>query len=257
MRLEKKQKINSLLQDWPENAVYLTSWLVANGYSDQLLSRYKKSHWITPLNNGAFVKSGDIATIEGAIFALQSQGKLGIHPGGKTALNIIGKAHFLEFSRKQFTLFGNENERIPSWLKNYNWGMEINYYSTSFLPINLGLTDIDVNGFSIKGSGAARAIMECLYLAPKKQDLNECYELMKGLNNLRPNQVQQLLEACTSVKVKRLFLYLANKCRHSWLEYVNVARIDMGKGKRQIVIDGVYDSEYKITVPKNLIDEHL
>jgi hypothetical protein len=27
--------------------------------------------------------------------------------------------------------------------------------------------------------------MECLYLAPEKQELAECYQLMEGLNNLR------------------------------------------------------------------------
>ncbi|WP_299108410.1 type IV toxin-antitoxin system AbiEi family antitoxin [uncultured Winogradskyella sp.] len=255
MSLEKEHKINSLLRGWPQNAVYLTSWLVENGYSHQLLSRYKKSNWITSLNNGAYVRSGDSATIEGAVFALQSQSHVSIHPGGKSALNLLGKAHYLEFSRQQYILFGNENERIPSWLTNYNWEMKLNYYPTSFLPADFGFTEVEINGFSIKVSGAARAIMECLYLAPKKQDLKECYELMEGLNNLRPNQVQPLLEACKSVKVKRLFLYLANKCRHPWLEFVSVENIDLGKGKRQIVADGVYDPKYKITIPKNLVDE--
>lgn len=244
-----------MLKGWPQNVVYQTSWLVANGYSHQLLSRYKKSDWITPLNNGAFVKSGDTATVEGAVFALQSQSKLSVHPGGKSALNLLGKAHYLEFSRQQYILFGYEKERIPSWLTNYNWGMKINYYPTSFLPADLGVTEIEVNGFSIKVSGAARAIMECLYLAPKKQDLKECYEFMEGLNNLRTKQVQQLLEACTSVKVKRLFLYLANKCGHPWLEFLKVQNIDLGKGKRQIVVDGIYNPEYKITIPKNLENE--
>lgn len=42
------------------------------------------------------------------------------------------------------------------------------------------------------------------------------FELMEGLNNLRPNQVQDLLEKCESVKVKRLFLYLAEKAGHEW-----------------------------------------
>lgn len=255
MSLEKKHKINFLLRDWPQNAVYLTSWLVANGYSHQLLSRYKKSKWITPLNNGAFMKSGNHVTIEGAIFALQSQAGLNVHPGAKSALNLLGKAHYLEFSRQQYILFGNETERLPSWLKNYDWGMKINYHPTSFLPSDLGLTELEVNGFSIKVSGAARAIMECLYLAPVKQDLKECYQLMEGLNNLRPKQVQKLLEACTSVKVKRLFLYLANKLNHPWLEYVDIINVDLGKGKRQLVIDGVYDPEFKITVPKNWLNE--
>ncbi|EKF55618.1 hypothetical protein I215_06667 [Galbibacter marinus] len=255
MSLEKENKINSLMQGWPQNAVYLTSWLVENGYSHQLLNRYKKSNWITSLNNGAFIKSGGTATIEGAVYALQSQGKVSIHPSGKSALNLLGKAHYLEFSRQQYILFGNKNERIPSWMKNHNWGMEINYYPTSFLPSDLGLTEIEMNGFSIKISGAARAIMECLYLGPKRQDLKESFELMEGLNNLRPKQVQQLLEACTSVKVKRLFLYMAHKCGHPWLEFVEVENINLGKGKRQIVADGLYNPEYKITIPKNLVDE--
>ena len=58
--------------------------------------------------------------------------------------------------------------------------------------------------------------MECLYLAPKSQLLLEVFELMEGLNN-RPASVQKLLEGCTSVKVKRLFLYLVDKAGHEWL----------------------------------------
>jgi hypothetical protein len=38
--------------------------------------------------------------------------------------------------------------------------------------------------------------------------------------NLRPKLVQQLLEACSSVKVKRLFLYMADIPRAQWLVYV-------------------------------------
>src|SRR5690606_40484388 len=96
MSLEKENKINSLLQGWPQNAVYLTSWLVENGYSHQLLNRYKKSNWITSLNNGAFIKSGGTATIEGAVYALQSQVKVSIHQSGKSVLNLLVKAHYLE-----------------------------------------------------------------------------------------------------------------------------------------------------------------
>lgn len=66
--------------------------------------------------------------------------------------------------------------------------------------------------------------MECLYLAPEKQQLLECYEMMEGLNNLRPNLVQQLLEACQSVKVKRLFLYMAEKSGHDWVKYLNLKK---------------------------------
>ena len=94
--------------------------------------------------------------------------------------------------------------------------------------------------------------MECLYLAPKSQPLLEVFELMEGLNNLRPASVQKLLEGCTSVKVKRLFLYLADKAGHDWLSYISLDKVDLGSGKRAIVTDGVYVSKYQITVPKAL-----
>ena len=101
-------------------------------------------------------------------------------------------------------------------------------------------------------SGAARAMMECLYLVPKHQSLMECHEIMAGLNNLRPTQVQQLLEQCKSVKVKRLFLYLAERSGHEWVNHLKLEKIDLGSGKRTIIKGGVYNAKYQITVDKEL-----
>ncbi len=112
------------------------------------------------------------------------------------------------------------------------------------------MTEVELKTFSIKLSSPARAIMECLYLAPLHQDLVECFELMEGLNNLRPQSVQELLEQCTSIKVKRLFLYLAEKVNHDWVKYLNLEKIDLGRGKRSIIKNGVYIPKYQITVPK-------
>jgi hypothetical protein len=75
---------------------------------------------------------------------------------------------------------------------------------------------------------------------------------MEGLNALRPDQVQELLEACTSVKVKRLFLYLADKAGHQWFSKININHLDLGSGKRSIVKQGVYVAKYQITVPKEM-----
>jgi hypothetical protein len=75
---------------------------------------------------------------------------------------------------------------------------------------------------------------------------------MEGLNNLRPSSIQNLLEKCTSVKVKRLFLYLADKVGHEWFSFINLDNFDLGSGKRSIVAGGVYVSKYQITVPKEL-----
>jgi hypothetical protein len=75
---------------------------------------------------------------------------------------------------------------------------------------------------------------------------------MEGLANLRPNLVQELLEQCTSIKVKRLFLYMASKAQHQWLTFVDQKKINIGIGDRSIVKGGLYNSEFHISIPKEL-----
>ncbi|HPN01973.1 MAG TPA: type IV toxin-antitoxin system AbiEi family antitoxin [Methylotenera sp.] len=252
MRLENKSKINRLIADWPVGAIYVTSWLKNAGISNQLLNRYKKSNWLSPVAPGALKRFQDEVTYQGAIYALQKQLDSSIHIGAKTALELQGKAHYLQLGNATATLFGGSEDKLPTWFNKADWKVKTEYYSTSFLPPELGLVDFELETFSVKISNPARAIMECLYLAPKKQELMECYELLEGLGNLRPQQVQALLEACTSVKVKRLFLFLSEKANHSWFEYLDISKIDLGSGKRSIVPNGVFNAKYQITVPIEL-----
>jgi hypothetical protein len=255
MSLQNTQKINTLLKNWPQGTVCLTSWLVSKGFSNQLLNKYKKGKWLETIGTGAMIRSGDQIGYEAAIHALQQQLEMTIHPGGKTALSMLGKAHYLELSARKVTLFGNAEEKLPTWFRKYDWKLAVEYHQSSFLPPDLGMTEVELKTFLLKVSGAARAMMECLYLAPEKQQLLECYELMEGLNNLRPDLVQQLLAECKSIKVNRLFLYMAEKAGHDWIQYLDLNKIDIGRGKRSLAQNGVYVSKYQITVPKEL-EEH-
>jgi hypothetical protein len=252
MSMEISSKINQLLSSQPPGVVLQSNWLAAHGYSHGLQQRYRESRWLESIGQGAMIRAGDKVSYEGAIYALQAQNGLTIHPGARTALAFLGKAHYLELETKRVNIFGGHSEKLPVWFEKRDWGVRVEYYQTSFLPPGLGLSKVELKNFSIRVSGAPRALMECLYLAPEKQDLIECYELMEGLNNLRPDQVQTLLEKCRSVKVKRLFLYLAEKAGHSWLGYLNLDRIDIGRGKRSIARGGVFVDKYQITVPKEL-----
>lgn len=247
-----RSKINQLLGLQPPGVVFQSSWLAERGYSYELQKRYRKSAWLESIGAGALIRFGDRVGYEGAILALQQQTNSSIHPGGRTALLLLGKAHYLELETKKAVLFGDISEKLPAWFHKHDWGVKIEYYRSSFLPSNLDMTDVELKNFSIKVSGAARALMECLYLVPKNQNLVECYELMEGLNNIKPDKIQNLLENCRSIKVKRLFLYLAEKAGHSWFRYLKTNRIDLGSGKRRIVENGVYVDEYQITVPKEL-----
>ncbi len=252
MSSNSESKINRLLKFVPSGTVILSSWLRQNGYSLDLQKRYRNSNWLESVGSGAMIRKGDHLTWEGALFALQHQLNLAIHPGAGTALALLGKAHYLELSSKFATLFGPTAHKLPIWFINRKWEQGIKLYSTDFLPAKLGLVDVELKNFKLTVSGPARALMECLYLVPEHQSLIACHEIMEGLNNLRPTNVQELLEACSSVKVKRLFLYLAEKSGHEWLNHIQPDGIDLGKGKRSIVKGGAYNSKFQITVEKEL-----
>jgi hypothetical protein len=72
---------------------------------------------------------------------------------------------------------------------------------------------------------------------------------------LRPDAVQRLLVLCRSIKVKRLFLYMAEKQGHSWASGLDLSRVNLGKGKRMVIPNGKYDRKYQITVPRDQEDE--
>ena len=250
--MNKQSKINRLVSSQPYGIVFQSSWLEEQGYSLSLQSRYKKSQWFKSLGRGALVRTMDQVGYEGAIYSLQNQSGLTIHPGGRTALALLGKSHHIAFADNRIVLFGSEDERPPAWFTKHDWGSSIDYNSTSFLPAEIGLVELALNNFSINISSAARAIFECLYHAPDKMDLIECYQILEGLNNLNPTKVQELLEYCTSVKVKRLFLFLAEKTGHDWFNQINLKFVDLGTGKRSLVKHGVYNKKYQITLPKEL-----
>jgi hypothetical protein len=78
---------------------------------------------------------------------------------------------------------------------------------------------------------------------------------MENMSTLRPNLVQSLLEACTSVKAKRLFMFFAEQCGHAWVARLKVESIDFGRGKRVIGEGGQYHPKYQLSLPINL-NEH-
>ena len=181
------------MQGWTASTVCLTSQLVEQGYSRQLISQYKNAGWLDAVGTGAVKRHNDKVDYYGGLYALQNQAGLDVHIGGRSALALQGRAHYLNMASSRVILFGNSGEKLPTWFRKYDWGEKVDFYATSFLSDKAGLVDHTHESFTVKVSGPARAIMECLYLAPKHQELFECLELMEGLNNLRPKTVQRLI----------------------------------------------------------------
>ena len=91
-----------------------------------------------------------------------------------------------------------------------------------------------------------------MLLAPKYYDYTDLYYIMEQLTTLRSDVVQRLLENTGSYGVKRMFLYMAEKAGHYWLDELNPSRIELGTSKLQLVPGDVYISKYKIKIPQSL-----
>lgn len=251
--MKKGTKINQILQQLPQGVVFLSLWLKAQGCSYELQQRYRKNGWLISIGKGAMLRSGQKPILSGAIYALQKQAGIQIHIGGRTALGMQGYAHYIEMGSKETLLFAEAGKKLPNWVINTNWDIKPTLINTSFLSQKIGLVEFKVDGLGLNISGAARAIMECLYLAPNRFELTEAYEIMEGLSLLKPATVQFLLEQCKSVKVKRMFLHFAEKAGHSWFRQLQISKINIGSGKRSIVSNGILVPKYQIILPKNLV----
>lgn len=96
--------------------------------------------------------------------------------------------------------------------------------------------------------------MECLLLTPRQYDYMDLFYIMEQLTTLRPDILQSLLESTKHYKMKRLFLYMAEKAGHYWYDELDLTRIDLGTHKLQLVPSGVYVAKYRMTIPKDLND---
>jgi len=248
-------KINNLLKNWPKDTVAVYDWLDEQGVYRQLAGQYVKSGWIERIGQGAFKRSGDTVDWSGGLYTLQTQLKMSVHPAGKTALQLQGNAHYVPANLKQtkVVLFGSKNEKLPGWFRKFEWDTDVRYTMTNIFgkELSLGFTTYDTGNYEIKISSPERAALEFCYQVPNRESFDELDEIMSGLAALRPGVVQGLLEKCGSIKAKRLFMYLAEKHSHAWVNKLNLEKVNFGTGKRALSRDGRYNSKYQIVVPKN------
>jgi hypothetical protein len=249
---EKTSKINQLISKWPRGTVATASHLKQHRFTYDLLTKYRRSGWIKSFGQGAYILLEDRVEWPGALYAVQSQLELEVHAGGKTALELKGYGHHVPVETKTLFLYTQPGMVLPAWFTGERFGLRLVITRTSLFPANNreGFSEWKEREFSIRISSPERAAMEMLYLVPEKASFEESLLIMENLVTLRPETVQKLLEICRFVKVKRLFMYMAEKHRHPWVEKLDLSRIDFGRGKRRIVSGGQLDTKYQITVPR-------
>ncbi len=247
-------KIKQIIDSVPQDSIFFSSWLASKGIDRKEQTLYVRSGWLERIATGVYKLEGSKPTLFGAVASYDEQLGKNCHIGASSALDLRGYSHFIAMGKPKAYLFTPTEERLQSWLQNSEWDMTVRYFTTSIFAGDTGLEKYEYRGHRLPISGPERAIMECLHLAPSNFSLLDVYYVMEMMTTLRPKLVQQLLEKCSSVKVKRLFLYMAEKSGHQWFNSLNPGRIDLGSGKRHLAGGGEYVSKYLMTIPADLAE---
>ena len=224
-------KIQQILETAPNESVLFGSWLSSQGLDARGQYAYMKSGWLDRISKGVYKIHGTEPSLFAAVSSYNTQLSKSCVVGAYTALELRGYSHYVSMGKPTAYLFTDKSNKLPSWVLKEEWDMTIKYMTTSFL-----------------------GILECLNLPDASSSLLDIYYIMEGLTTLRPKLVQTLLEACTSQKVKRLFLYMAEKAGHAWFKALKLESINLGTSRFMITSTGKYINKYNMTISKELAE---
>lgn len=244
-------KINLLRNKVLPDGVLITSWLEKNGITRSDLSGYVKYGSLDRISTGVYKYPETPLTLYGILSSYQTQVGLDYHLGAVTALELNGYSHYVIMGKPKAVIFTHLSSRLPKWILIKELDMSVSEFSTKVFG-DTGIEDVKYHNYSLRISSPERAIMECILLSAAQYNLMDVYHLMEMLNSLRSSVVQRLLEECTSVKVKRLFLYFAEKTGHRWFTKLDLSKISLGSGTRAFVKGGVKNTKYDIMIPLEL-----
>lgn len=276
MTKDSASKLNRLQVELPEGFLADAAWLEARGYSSSLRNHYVKAGWLDQPARRVYRRSRGPLTWQQVVVSLQVLLDHPLTVGGRSALEAQGYAHYLATTVREVHLYGPT--KPPSWLNDLSLDVTFHWHNSLRLfpdePVPERVIDHSLSadretmppalpgGFMLQGSGQVswpiryaskeRAVLELLDELPDRESFHQVDALIEGLTDLSPRRLQTVLEACGNVKVKRLFLFFADRHRHAWRSHLDTTRIDLGTGKRALVPGGKLDQTYQITVPEDL-----
>ncbi len=233
-----------------EGMVYTSRWLQQQGVSRPYKDYLLRSGKLVAVAHGVYRIPGPPLKWQAIVYSLQYMG-YDLTIGGLSALALHGYEHYLNLSGEtKVHLYASS--KMPEWLKEVSYDAEFIFHKDSmFTQRDAGLEVMPWGNWDwpILHSTPERAILEIMEDIPDKMSFVDVDMLMQGMVNVSPRRMQGLLEGCTNIKVKRLFLWFADRHRHAWYNRLEPNAISLGSGKRMIVRGGKYDRKFQITVP--------
>ena len=259
MTMQKTENINpglvrrKLQEVLPDGLLVNRNWLKKQGFNRPQVDYYLRSGMLVATARGVYRRAGPPLKWQHVLYSLQELG-FAVHVGGRAALDHQGLAHYLPMGAQQ-TIQLYSDGGMPGWLHEVETNAVFEVHRRSLFTrseVSLGLTTLPFGGWDwpLNYATRERALLEYLDELPDKADLDMADKYMESATNLRPKLLMSLLQACSRVKTKRLFLWLAERYHPAWFDKLDIAALDLGSGKRVIFKSGVLNNKYNITVPR-------
>ncbi|GAA6173775.1 type IV toxin-antitoxin system AbiEi family antitoxin [Colwellia sp. KU-HH00111] len=227
----------------------LMPYLKQHGISRSHVQNYLKSGWLEVVVGGVYKKPNATISWSSALSALQYQQASSLHLSGLSSLAQQGISHYLAMGSETIHFNSIKAIRLPKWLFSQHWKIEVKCSKVLDQIDENDLIELAVNSQTVKASVIELAVLEMLEKVTDESSFIFAVQMFQGFTSLRPRKLQSLLERSPSMKVKRLFLFLAQYYQHPWFKRIDESKLALGSGNRQIVKGGYVDKRYLITVP--------
>lgn len=256
LNTEARQQLKTVL---PLDMVATKQWLEGQGLSLHFLDNAVRSRTLIPLAAGVYTRQDARLTWQSIVVSLQRMSEDPIHIGGLTALELEGLGHYIPKGNKPRVQLYSDSA-LPRWLDRIDAPVQFEWHGTrrlwpdavmqnsKYLRQNTWQESLPPLHYSCP----EKAILELLAAVPGAISFEHADQLMQGLHNLSPRKLDTLLKACCSIKVKRLFLWLAGRHQHAWLKHLTPKQYALGTGKRLIAKGGRLEPNWQITIPKEM-----
>lgn len=123
----------------------------------------------------------------------------------------------MTFGKHAVELFGTPGATLPGRFRKYAWDVDVGFHPGGFFDVleNLALQVFQVpyRQFELKLSTPERAVLELIHQSDVEMLFSSVADVLNGLTTLSPRRVQNLLEACSSIrKVERRLICLCATC---------------------------------------------
>lgn len=267
MNQQRREKLKPLLNEVPPGFLVDAAWLVGRDIDRKSILNYERRGWLEKVTRGLYRRPFGSSETDSArqgwkitVLSMQRLMNYNVHVGGKTALTTHGLVHYLSFGGNELVyLYG----KPPAWLKRLP---DADRYTTRTrslfgddiigvdnVTMSLGDADDDLASspwrWPLTVSSPERAILELLNELPDHESFHIADTAFESLSGVRPAKMQAMLEACKSIKVKRLFFVFADRHNHAWRKYLELDKVNLGSGPRALVEGGKFHPDYDISVP--------